>query len=279
MGAAGLRSKLGQLPGRWLARHVVPYRIDGPVVSITFDDFPGSALATGGRILETHGIAGTFYTIFGQPNAQSPSGPLGGLTDFAQCVASGHEIACHTFDHLDCSRASAGEIAASLARNQAAARDAGLPPLRHFAYPFGRYSVAAKKTAMQHYSSARAILRGVNAGNVDLSLLKSVPLYSRPEAPDLTRYFRALQFRPGWLILYTHDVAKQPSPFGCTPEKLRLAIRLAREIGAPILPVGAVVEKLFASAKSKAGGENPQSGENQRHGESPQTRIDASHAR
>jgi peptidoglycan/xylan/chitin deacetylase (PgdA/CDA1 family) len=252
MAAAGLRSKLRQLPGRWLARRVVPFRLDHPVVSITFDDFPRSALETGGRILQSEGIAGTFYTIFGQPDAESPSGPLGGLTDFAACVAGGHEIACHTYDHLDCSTASAGQIEASLTRNQAAARALGLPPLKHFAYPFGRYSVAAKRTAIKRYVSARTILWGLNQENVDLGLLKGVPLYSRPGPPHLARYFEALRSRPGWLILYTHDVAQRPSPFGCTPEKLRLAIRLACEIGAPILPVGAVVDKLLASARPVA---------------------------
>ena len=54
----------------------------------------------------------------------------------------------------------------------------------------------------------------------------------------------------GWLIFYTHDVSERPSPYGCTPEKLRFVVRRAKEIGASILPVGTVVDKLLATQVS-----------------------------
>jgi peptidoglycan/xylan/chitin deacetylase (PgdA/CDA1 family) len=245
MTAALLSSKLSRISGRLVARHLVPFQLDRSFVSITFDDFPRSALDNGGRILEADGLSGTFYAAFGLANAETPSGPVGGLSDLAACVERGHEIGCHTYDHLNCLTASTAEMDASLSHNLAVARDLGLPRLKHFAYPFGSYGIAAKKTAMRHYTSARSVSWGVNQGNIDLALLKSVPLYPRSEAPDLSRYFDALQARPGWLIIYTHDVSDEPSPFGCTPEKLKFAIRRAREIGATILPVGAVVDKLL----------------------------------
>ena len=37
----------------------------GPIISFTFDDFPRSALYTGGAILERFGLNGTYYAAFG----------------------------------------------------------------------------------------------------------------------------------------------------------------------------------------------------------------------
>ncbi len=246
-----LREKVTQVLALWIARHVVPFHLDGPIVSFTFDDFPSSALDVGGRILENEGISGTFYTAFGLANTNTAVGPIGSLHDLAACVDRGHEIGCHTYDHLDCMRASAQEVNKSIVRNQAVARDLGLPPFRHFAYPFGCFGVAGKKTAMRHYASARTIMVGVNRDNIDLGLLKSVPIYSHSETPRWEHYLDDLQKnRAGWLIFYTHDLSECPSPYGCTPEKLRFVVRRAREIGASILPVGTVVDKLLATRVS-----------------------------
>lgn len=242
-----LREKVTRVSARWIARDVVPFRLDGPIVSLTFDDFPNSALDVGGRILEDEGISGTFYTAFGLANTNAEVGPIGSLQDLATCVHRGHEIGCHTYDHLDCMRASAQEVNKSILRNQAVARELGLPPFRHFAYPFGYFGVAGKKTTMRHYASARTNMLGVNRDNIDLGLLKSVPIYSRSETPRLRHYLDDLQFRAGWLIFYTHDLSERPSPYGCTPEHLRFVVRRAQQIGASILPVGAVVDKLLAT--------------------------------
>src|SRR5579863_8914009 len=252
MDASILHSKLAQELARWTARRTVPFRLDSSVLSITFDDFPRSALDCGGRILEARGLAGTYYTSFGLANTQTPSGMVGGLADLAACVERGHEIACHTYDHLDCIDATSSDLVESLLHNQAVAHSLGLPPLRHFAYPFGRHGIGAKKTVMHHYSSARSILRGVNRKNVDLSLLKSVPLYDRPGRPKLTQYLDNLASLPGWLILYTHDVSQRPSFYGCTPHELDGAIARALELGISVLPVGAVVDKLLASGVSQS---------------------------
>jgi peptidoglycan/xylan/chitin deacetylase (PgdA/CDA1 family) len=242
-----LASKLARLSARWIARSVVPFRSDRPIVSVTFDDFPISALDGGGRLLEQEGVAGTFYAAFGLAGTDTPVGPVGRLAELAACVARGHEIACHTYQHLDCFTATAQEIDRSLARNQAVARELGLPALRHFAYPFGRYDPATKKIAMRHFGSARGNTWGINRGDIDLGLLKSVALYSHSGESRWAPYFRALQSRGGWLIFYTHDVSASPSPYGCTPADLSLVIRRAREIGAALLPVGAVVDKLLAA--------------------------------
>jgi len=248
MKSARLRMKLGRFSASRLARNDVRLRLDRPVVSITFDDFPRSALEIGGRILENEGVAGTFYCAFGLAGTRTPSGRVGQLADLADCAGRGHEISCHTYSHLDCAKAAPERIDDDIRRNQAVARDLGLPPFRHFAYPFGSYSLAAKKTVMRHYASARGTVRGVNKGVVDLGLLKSVPLYSRVGDRKLEPYFRELSSDAGWLIFYTHDVSRNPSPYGCRAEEMECVIRRAKEVGAKISPIGAVIDELLAPA-------------------------------
>jgi peptidoglycan/xylan/chitin deacetylase (PgdA/CDA1 family) len=242
------RQALDQFSARLIGRHVVPFRFAHPVISLTFDDYPRSALDLGGRILESEGISATYYTAFGLAKTDSASGTIGSLDDLAACVAAGHEIACHSYDHVDCQHASPDEIASNLARNRKVARDLGLPPLRHFAYPFGRFGVAGKRIAMESYASARTVVWGVNRVSIDLGLLKSVPIYSVSGSLRLTSYLDELQARSGWLVLYTHDVSRRPSPYGSTPEELSSVIRRARAMGALILPVGAVVDQLREAA-------------------------------
>ena len=41
----------------------------------------------------------------------------------------------------------------------------------------------------------------------------------------------------GWLILFTHDVSEQPSPYGCTPAMLAEALARIVDAGIEILPV------------------------------------------
>src|SRR6267378_8261572 len=138
MRISSLSQTLDHLSARLFARHVVPFRLARPVISFTFDDYPRSALDLGGCILESEGISATYYTAFGLARTDSPSGRIGSLDDLAACVAAGHEIACHSHNHFDCQKVSADEFARNLSSNRKVARDLGLPPLRHFAYPFGR---------------------------------------------------------------------------------------------------------------------------------------------
>lgn len=228
MRISSLRQTLDRLSARLLARHIVPFRFAPPVISLTFDDYPRSALDLGGCILKNEGISATYYTAFGLAGTDSPSGTIGSIDELAACVAAGHEIACHSYDHVDCQHASPEEIARNLDRNRKVARDLGLPPLRHFAYPFSRYGIAGKCLAMKSYASARTIVWGVNRVSIDLGLLKSVPIYSGSGSLRLTSYLDELQERSGWLVLYTHDVSLRPSPYGCTPKELRSVIRRAR---------------------------------------------------
>lgn len=241
-----LHTKLRRFSAQQFARREVLFGLHQPAVSITFDDFPRSALEVGGRVLEDEDVAGTFFCAFGLAETEAPVGRVGTVSDLANCVMRGHEIGCHTYSHRNCSTAVARDIDDDILRNQAAGRDLGLPPFRHFAYPGGGYSLAAKKTVMRHYLSARGTTWGINRGTIDLGLLKSVPLYSHFGSRKWDAYFKELSRQSGWLIFYTHDVSNNPSQYGCMQRDLEYVIRRARDLGAKVAPIGAVIDDLMA---------------------------------
>src|SRR3989449_5661453 len=78
-----------------------PFAIDSPlsIVSFTFDDFPRSALLTGGGILKRFGLAGTYYASFCLVGKIASSVPIFVLEDLKALVEEGHELGCRTFDH------------------------------------------------------------------------------------------------------------------------------------------------------------------------------------
>jgi hypothetical protein len=91
---------------------------------------------------------------------------------------------------------------------------------------------------------------GDERGRADLNLLKACFLDRRTGVD--TEFIRTLvdhnAARRGWLILATHDIAADPSPYGCTPEFLEATVQYASRSGALLLPVGEACAKLMASS-------------------------------
>jgi len=224
-----------------------PARIAWPggVVSFTFDDFPRSAWVDGGAILEKYDRRGTYYTAMGLAGTPSNLGPMFTLDDLRAAHAQGHEIACHTFGHRDCARVPATEIAAEIDRNaDALSQLLGGAAMVNFAYPFGGVSQSAKSAFARRFASCRGTGRGLNRGTVDLADLPSTSLYSRNFDRDrLRQLIEDAQAENAWLIFYTHDVAEEPSPFGCTPAQFQSVVAYAAENTA-VLPVRDVLARL-----------------------------------
>lgn len=224
-----------------------PARVDWPggVVSFTFDDFPRSAWTEGGAILEQHDCRGTYYAAMGLAGTENHLGPMFHSEDLRDIHARGHEIACHTFSHLDCSRAPAAEIAVEIDRNGAALSRGldGAMPI-NFAYPYGAVSLAAKRALAPRFVACRGTGRGINHGAVDLADLLSTAIYDQTfDQAALRRLIDGNRERGGWLIFYTHDVRETPSDFGCTPLQLKAVVARAARAGA-VLPVGDVLARL-----------------------------------
>lgn len=217
----------------------------GGVVSFTFDDFPKSSLITGGKILEQHGARGTYYAALQLAGTTGALGQMFDLEDIRGAHHAGHEIACHTFTHLDCAHVSKSSIRAELFTNAAALSsliEKFVPT--NFAYPYGSVSRTAKRVAGRRFSSCRGIRPGINRDTVDFDELRANRIYVGDF--DEARMFHLIDQATStgsWVIFYTHDVSETPSPYGCTPEQLKAVIAYAARRAA-ILTVRDIVEVL-----------------------------------
>jgi peptidoglycan/xylan/chitin deacetylase (PgdA/CDA1 family) len=224
-----------------LAMHlrVEPFRLRNatPMVTFTFDDVPKSAATNGAAILEQYGATGTYYVIGAQVGTSSPLWDMVDGEDIVDLHRRGHEIACHTFSHKRACDLDAEALRAEIEHNQHYLRS--LDPsiqVENFAYPFGYGSFVRKRQLKAVFKSCRSIVPGVNSGSVDLQFLRAMPLIDRRIDRDaIERAFDEAQNTNGWLIFYTHDVAGEPSPYGCSPWLLHAALEAASRRKIPVL--------------------------------------------
>jgi peptidoglycan/xylan/chitin deacetylase (PgdA/CDA1 family) len=228
---------------RKAARHLPtkPFRMrnQAPLVSFTFDDVPDSAYLNGATVLEERGVRGTFYIAAGTCGTQDEHWRVITRDQVRALHAQGHEIGCHTFSHVNVETLSAATMNSECDRNRDLLRRlCGEAPLTSFCYPFGRLSLARKLQLQRRFDTCRSIYEGINAGTVDLALLKVIELYDRTlTAEKLDRALRETTARSGWLIFYTHDVADPPSWIGCSPALLRSTVEAVQATGLTCLPV------------------------------------------
>ena len=215
-------------------------RNSGPIISFTFDDFPSSAIRIAGPILREYDVKATFYVSMGNLADDADDDRMAFTADdLRQVAAEGHEIACHTYGHLDCALTRPEALARDLERNAAAVQEI-VPGYRmtNFAYPYGNVDLASKQLAAGRFDTARGIWTGINAGTTDLALLSGHRIYG-----DEANYDRALELireaerTNGWLILFTHDVRTNPSPYGSRPEDFERMVQAARASRCQILTV------------------------------------------
>ncbi len=223
-----------------------------PLISFTFDDFPVSAYNNGGRILNNHGIKGTFYLSMKFLNVDTPTGKAFEKDDIVKLIKDGHEIGCHTFDHLDAKINSAKEFQRSIEINQLELNNVlGFRyDLKNFAYPFGRNNVNIKRIISKKFVSGRSTNWGINYGNTDFNFLKACNLYGKNEK-EIEDIIRLNQKVNGWLIFYTHDVTESPSKFGCTPEFFNNIVVECFQSGAKIANINSVLDLLKTNSTIK----------------------------
>jgi peptidoglycan/xylan/chitin deacetylase (PgdA/CDA1 family) len=217
----------------------------GGVVSFTFDDFPKSALAIGGRILERYNVRGTYYAAMKLAGTNDILGPMFDAGDILAAHGAGHEIACHTFTHVDCRTVPKSVITTEICQNATAfgALIEGFVPT-NFAYPYGSISVMAKRLLGAKFSSCRGIGRGINHDIADLADLLAVQIYDIDfDEAEMQRLIERIRRIGGWLIFFSHDVADKPSAYGCTPDQLERVVAYAAA-RTTILPVRDVIAGL-----------------------------------
>jgi peptidoglycan/xylan/chitin deacetylase (PgdA/CDA1 family) len=239
MARLSLLHRINNLATRNLPVKLIRSRLDRPVASITFDDFPRSAWREGGPILERHHATATYY-VAGRFCGLTEEGieyyTSGDLTDVRD---AGHEIGCHSFSHLYGTGVSSDALRQDAIRNQAfVGALLGDYPLTSFAYPYGDVSPRTKLLFSSRFPTCRGIRRGFNAGLIDLAQLKAVALEHQAWNPAaIERAVAQAVRRNGWIIFFTHDVSEHPSPFGATPAMLDHALGAVRTAGVDILPV------------------------------------------
>lgn len=223
-----LRGKLRRRYTRLAYRKPLTLALDRPMLTFSFDDVPATAALSGAQVLEAAGLRGTFYICAGLEDGEGPMGRYGSSEDARRLAAAGHEVACHTYSHLDCGQADHATIAADVERNGAALAERGAPAPVSFAYPYGDVSFSAKRALGERFKTLRTVQAGLVESGADANQLPAVGIEGADgEARARVWMARAAQ-RKAWLILYTHDVAEAPSAWGCTPDALA---RLAAEAG------------------------------------------------
>lgn len=204
--------------------HRRPARIEGlerPLLTFSFDDAPQTAATTGAEILEAHGFRATFFISGGLMGQDSHFGLYTTADQVRALAARGHEIACHTLTHMDCGRAKASDIASGVEQNQKYLQSLGLDSSQTFAYPYGDVSPQAKAVLSTRYKASRALHHGLITSGSDLNQTPAVGIEGPQGQTIALEWMRRAAATPqSWLVLYTHDVRENPSPWGCTPETL-----------------------------------------------------------
>ena len=216
--------------------------LTGPLVSFTFDDIPATAAQTGARILDEAGVKGTFYVCAGLFGREGHMGRFADETEVQALIQSGHEIAGHSFNHIDCHRTKSSEIEIDLDTNDQILSRLGAPS-DHFAFPYGEISPRSKRLISQRYSSLRGVHKGLVREGSDLNQLPGVGIEGHQGEALARSWIDRAVAEQAWLILYTHDVRENPSPWGCTPDSLRRLVAYAQQQGAAVRPLGEVIAK------------------------------------
>lgn len=223
-----------------LGRRPVQLGLKKPLASFTFDDFPRSALLSGGAILKEHGIRGSYYASLGMMGKSTVSGDLFIEDDISGLIAEGHELGCHTFGHLNPWVTGEAVFKDSIIKNQEALLEI-VPEYRFktLAYPYTHPHPRIKRVAGRYFECCRGGGQVPNIGSIDLNLLRSC-FIDEKQREDLDFYKRLLEKNSqskGWLIFSTHDISINPSPYGCTVDFFEYIVRETVASSATILPI------------------------------------------
>jgi peptidoglycan/xylan/chitin deacetylase (PgdA/CDA1 family) len=241
-----LKGKLRRRLVRLVQRRPAAAAPTRPMVSFSFDDAPSSAAGLGAALLEARGLRGTYYISAGLADSESPMGRMAGHAEIERLALAGHEIGCHTYSHLDLGQADSAATAADVGRNQAALEAWRLPRAKSFAYPYGDVSAPAKRALSGRFTTLRALHHGVIGKGADLNQTPAVGIEGPDGEATARRWLATAKAQKAWLILYTHDVAQTPSPWGCTPAALERLIDQALADGFEVVTVAEGARKIAA---------------------------------
>jgi peptidoglycan/xylan/chitin deacetylase (PgdA/CDA1 family) len=210
-----------------------------PLISFTFDDFPRSALHTGGAILQKYRLRGTYYASLGLADSVAPVGTIFSREDLSTLLADDHELGCHTYSHCHAWNTAPAAFQKSLADNQ---RQLGawFPHIKFktMSYPISGPRPRTKRRMTRSFACCRGGGQIPNSGIADLNYLRAFFIEKAVKDPaGISRAINLNARTNGWLIFATHDVCESPTRFGCTPALFESIVQQSLESGATILPV------------------------------------------
>lgn len=255
-----VRGRYQRAAARYLCRRPFGINPRTPFISFTFDDFPRSALLTGGAVLQSFGLAGTYYVSLGLMGRETATGTMFRAEDLRYLAEQGHEFGCHTFGHRHAwdtkPRAFEDDIVENRRALQRVVPEASF---RTLSYPIGVPRPRTKGIASKYFACCRGGGQTFNTGNVDLNYLSA---YFLEQGRDDTGGIKSLIDQScragGWLIFATHDVGADPTPFGCTPEFFEDIVKYSVKSGAQILPVYQAYKAILAGSTPRDLEENRQ---------------------
>lgn len=242
---SGLGNKLARITARGIHRSSLP-KLKETIVSFGFDDCPSSAIETALPMLEAENWRATVYVACGLCDTINHLGRHISLPDITDIYQRGHEIADHTYSHVSAHDVSVSEYLADIEKNQQALKALGLPPSRHFAFPFGHVSPVLKPALSDKFETLRGVVKSKFIRQ-DAHLLNAVRVYSGSDLKTAFKKIKSAKTSPQWLNLYTHDVRENPSEYGCTPAEFQKIVTAVKDTGLRVMTVDDAFRTIYRS--------------------------------
>jgi peptidoglycan/xylan/chitin deacetylase (PgdA/CDA1 family) len=247
-----VKGRCQRTAARVLGRRLYAMQNKHPLISFTFDDFPRSALFTGGAILEHSNVAGTYYASLGLMGRIAPTGEIFHSGDVGFALERGHELGCHTFSHCHAYDTPSRDFELSILKNQSALQTI-VPEakFRTLSYPISCPRPKTKRRCAKYFSGCRGGGQTWNSGTIDLNNLSAFFIEQSRDNPNAIRKAIDSTARSdAWLIFATHDVCDNPTRFGCTPALLEEIVDYSLNSGAKVVSVSKALEMIGVPEKS-----------------------------
>lgn len=239
-----LKAKVKRRLVPYTARRVLKPKLARPIVSFSFDDCPKSVIENAIKPLEAENWRSTIYIAMGLCGTTNHLGLHMSGEDVKALHADGHEIADHTYDHIDAAQHSTINVLTNIDKNQAALNALGLPPSETFAYPYGQVTAPLKTALGSKFKGARGIRSRESHEDIDLNQIRANRLYAGTDFEKLLGQIERVKDAPGWLPIFTHDVRDNPSPYGCTPAQMRRVIDAVKDSGAQVFTMAEAIKHM-----------------------------------
>ncbi len=179
--------------------------------------------------------------------SEAPTGKIFTSADIKELISQGHELGCHTFGHCHSWETKPTKFEDSIKRNSRAL-DELLPGVtfKTFSYPIIGPRPGTKRRTGKYFNCCRGGGQIYNKGPTDLNYLKAYFLEKSRNNPLLVKEVIESNLKAkGWLIFATHDISKNPTPYGCQPSFFEEIVKYSLDSGAKILPVVQALEDIL----------------------------------